>query len=146
TNVAMMTAAMALEAGYPERTCVDVTAAALVHDVGHMLLPEAIRGLPEPLVEEAARPVFRNHTFAGASGLLYAGCHPLWVATALEHHRGADGQGYPKLESKDPPHELVRIVALANYFDRKRTLLGGVADDPEIALQRALELEEKYFG
>jgi HD-GYP domain-containing protein (c-di-GMP phosphodiesterase class II) len=148
TNVAFMTAAVALECGYPAPVCVDVTAGALLHDLGHLLLPEAIRGVPEPLLEEAAKPVFRNHTFLGASALLVQGCPPLWVAIALEHHRGVDGGGYPKLEASAPPHELARIVALANYYDRKRTSIGPRerAQEPDTVLLRALALEERFFG
>ena len=43
TNVALMTAAMALEARYPEAQCIDVIAAALLHDIGHVLLPRPIQ-------------------------------------------------------------------------------------------------------
>lgn len=145
-NVATMTAVMAIDAGYPQRTCIDVTAAALLHDVGHLFLPEEIRGIPEPLLDARARAVFRNHTYAGASMLLGAGCSPLWIAVALEHHRGVDGKGYPELGSNAPPHELVRIVALANFMDRKRILLDGRASDPDDALRAAIELEPRYFG
>ena len=146
TNVAMMTAALTQDAGYPPRVCIDATAAALVHDIGHLFLPEEIRGVPEPLLEERAKPVFRNHTFAGAQMLLAAGCSPLWVAAAFEHHRGIDARGYPTLESSDPPHEIVRMIALANFYDSKRTIIQGNADEPEAALRAAMALEEKYFG
>ncbi|MDB4939015.1 MAG: phosphodiesterase [Labilithrix sp.] len=146
SNVAMLTAAMARDAGYPQRVVIDATAAAILHDIGHLFLPDEIRGTPEPLLDERAKPVFRNHTFAGAQMLLGAGCAPLWIAAAFEHHRGIDAGGYPALESKEPPHELVRIIALANYFDSKRTIVGGRADDPETALRGAMELEERYFG
>ena len=145
-NVATMTAMMALDAGYPHRVCIDATAAALLHDIGHLFLPEEIRGVPEPLLDDRAKPVFRNHTFAGAAMLLGAGCSPLWVAAALEHHRGVDALGYPALDAADPPHELVRFIALANFFDRKRTLLQGRADSPDDALRAAMALESRYFG
>ena len=92
-NVAMMTAALAHDAGYPPRVCIDATAAALVHDIGHLFLPEEIRGIPEPLLDDRAKAVFGNHTFAGAQMLLAAGCSPLWVAAAFEHHRGVDAGG-----------------------------------------------------
>ncbi len=145
-NVATMTAMLAQDAGYPQRVCIDATAGALVHDIGHLFLPEEIRGVPAPLLDERAKPVFQNHTFAGAQMLVGAGCSALWVAAAYEHHRGVDGGGYPALESSEPPHELVRMIALANYYDSKRTLLNGSADDPETALAGAMELEAKYFG
>jgi HD-GYP domain-containing protein (c-di-GMP phosphodiesterase class II) len=145
-NVATMTAMMAIDAGYPQRVCIDATAAALLHDIGHLFLPEEIRGVPEPLLDDRAKPVFRNHTFAGAAMLLGAGCSPLWVAAALEHHRGVDAGGYPALDSSDPPHELVRMIALANFFDKKRTGLHGRADAPDDALRSAMDLEARYFG
>lgn len=146
SNVAQMTAAMALELGYTERECIDVTAAALVHDVGHLMLPDEIRGIPEPLLDPKHRPVFRNHTYAGASLLLGAACPPLWVAVAFEHHRGVDGGGYPALMAPAAPHDLVRIVALANFIDRKRTSLGGQASDPDDVLMSAAQLEGRFFG
>jgi HD-GYP domain-containing protein (c-di-GMP phosphodiesterase class II) len=146
TNVAVMTAMLAQDAGYPQRVCIDATAGALVHDIGHLFLPEEMRGMPEPLLDARAIPVFRNHTFAGAQMLLAAGCAPLWVAAAYEHHRGVDSGGYPALDSDAPPHELVRMIALANYYDSKRTILNGVGDEPEAALEGALALETKYFG
>jgi HD-GYP domain-containing protein (c-di-GMP phosphodiesterase class II) len=145
TNVAMISGAIAIESRLPDVHCVDVVAAALLHDIGHLLLPTDIRGLPDPLVEEKNKALFRNHTFAGASALLTAGAPPLWVAAALEHHRGVDGRGYPTLESP-PPHELVRVISIANFFDRKRTLLEGRALSSEEVLREASELAEAYFG
>jgi HD-GYP domain-containing protein (c-di-GMP phosphodiesterase class II) len=146
TNVAMIVAAMALENDLPPDVTLDLTAAALVHDIGHWLLPEGIRGLPEPLVTEKDRPLFKNHTYAGASALLASGAPPLWIAAALEHHRGVDGGGYPALTTSAPPHELVRMIALANFYDRKRTILEGRVAMPDEILRQATALEERYFG
>jgi HD-GYP domain-containing protein (c-di-GMP phosphodiesterase class II) len=145
-NVAMMTAAMALDAREPEKTCIEATAAALLHDIGHLFLPPGLRSTPEPLLDEQGKNVFRHHSFLGANALLSAGCPSLWVAAALEHHRGADGKGYPKLESKRPPQPIVRYIALANYMDRRRTLLKGAVDQPDEALRRAVSLQDFYFG
>lgn len=146
-NVALTAAAIALASDVPRGTAVDVAAAAMLHDVGHLLLPPDVRCIPEPLLEERAKPLFRNHTFAGASTLLASGCPPLWIAAALEHHRGVDGGGYPILESKSAPHELVRMIALANYYDRRRTILPNrPADDPDEAIRRAGALADRYFG
>lgn len=147
SNVALTAAAIALATDVPKGVAVDVAAAAILHDVGHLLLPPEIRCIPEPLLDEKARPLFRNHTFAGASTLLASGCPPLWVAAALEHHRGIDGGGYPMLESRSAPHELVRMIALANYFDRRRTILPNrPADDPDEAIRKAGALADRYFG
>jgi hypothetical protein len=68
------------------------------------------------------------------------------VAAAFEHHRGVDGKGYPALDSMRAPHEIVRLVALANYVDRRRTLLRGAVDGADEALARAATLADVYFG
>ncbi len=146
TNVAMMTAAMALEGGLGERIAIDVTAAALVHDVGRALLPEEVRGVPEPLLSDKQRSIYRHHAFVGAHALLVAGCPPLWVAGALEHHRGIDGNGYPTLTSRAAPDPLVRLIALASFIDSKRTRVDGRGDDPDAALHAAFALENRFFG
>lgn len=147
SNVALTAAAIALASDVPKGIAVDVAAAAMLHDVGHLLLPPDVRCIPEPMLDERAKPLFKNHTFAGASTLLASGCPPLWVAAALEHHRGLDGGGYPVLETKSAPHELVRMIALANYYDRRRTILPNrPADDPDEAIRRAGALADRYFG
>ncbi len=146
TNVAMMTASLALAGRVPEPVVVEITAAALLHDIGTLLSPVAIRGMPEPILDPQQRGVFRNHPVIGAWALLTCGCPPLWISVALEHHRGIDGAGYPTLDSRTPPHELVRTVSLASFFDRKRTLLDGRVDDPDTAIRQASELEASYFG
>jgi hypothetical protein len=75
-NVAVTSAALALASDVPKETVIDVAAAGMLHDVGHLLLPPEVRCIPEPLLAESARPLFKNHTFAGASTLLASGCLP----------------------------------------------------------------------
>jgi HD-GYP domain-containing protein (c-di-GMP phosphodiesterase class II) len=144
-NVAMMTGAMLLESGVPQAAAVEGVAAALLHDIGQLLLPEDVRGKPEPLLDARGKSLYRRHPFLGARALLAAGCPSLWVAVALEHHRGVDGQGYPALQASTPPHEAVTIVSLANYLDDKRTSLAGGAATPDGALGQALSLAGRYF-
>lgn len=149
-NVATTVAAMALEARLATATCVDVTAAALLHDVGLLLMPPELRGVPAPLLDEASQAVLQNHCFVGARLLLAAGCPPLWISAALEHHRGVDGLGYPALSSHDPPHELVRWIALASFLDDKCTRIVMREDvpvcSPDEALRLAQRLANRYFA
>jgi HD-GYP domain-containing protein (c-di-GMP phosphodiesterase class II) len=144
-NVAMMSGAMLLEAGLPDASVIEGVAAALLHDIGQLLLPENIRGKPEPLLDAAGKSLYRHHPFLGARALLAGGCPSLWVAVALEHHRGVDGMGYPSLQTPAAPHEAVTVVSLANYIDDKRTSLGGHANTPDGALGEALSLAGRYF-
>jgi HD-GYP domain-containing protein (c-di-GMP phosphodiesterase class II) len=146
TNVALLTAAMALEAGYSDELCMEATAAALMHDIGQFLLPEEIRGLPDFKLTPQQLPIAQNHAYAGALLLLGAGCPGLWVSAALEHHRCLDGGSYPELSTSDQPHELVRMIALANYFDSKRAVIDGFAEEPADIVLGAKGLASNYFG
>jgi HD-GYP domain-containing protein (c-di-GMP phosphodiesterase class II) len=145
TNVAMMSASMAHAARLPDRLAVDVTAAALLHDVGWLLLPPNIRATPEPLLDDGSRALSRLHAYAGATVLLSAGCPPLWVTAALEHHRGVDGKGYPALASNAVPHPLVRLIALASFMASKQARYDGRGDDPETAFAQAVALCDRFF-
>jgi HD-GYP domain-containing protein (c-di-GMP phosphodiesterase class II) len=136
---------MLLETGASDAVCVDGTAAALLHDVGCALLPEEIRGMPEPMLDERGRKMYRFHPILGARALLLSGAPGTWVEVALQHHRGVDLGGYPALDTDRPPHELSRLVALANFVERKRTNLAGVFEEPERAALHCRELLGKYF-
>lgn len=144
-NTAIMTCAMLLETGASDDMCIDGTAAALLHDIGCDLLPDEVRGIPEPMLDERGRKIYRFHPVLGARALLLSGAPGTWVETALQHHRGVDLGGYPALDSDRPPHEIARIVGLANFVERKRTSLAGVFEEPEAAALRCQELLGKYF-
>ena len=87
------------ERGIPDDVCVEGTAAALVHDIGSALLPEAISGVPEPLLDEEGKRMYRYHPLLGARALLLSGAPGMWVEVALQHHRGVDLHGYPALDT-----------------------------------------------
>ncbi len=146
TNVAVMSAAIAREGRLSSAITVEVTCAALLHDVGELLLPAALQGVPEPLLDERGLRYARHHPLLGARALLEGGCPALWVATALDHHRGVDGRGYPALEGSIP-HEGTRIVSIANYIERVRIPLGDTTDSdaPEAAVRAATMLAGRYF-
>lgn len=144
-NTAIMTCAMLLETGIPDDVCVEGTAAALLHDIGTLLLPAGVRGVPEPLLDEQGRKAYRYHPILGARALLLSGAPAMWVEAALQHHRGVDLQGYPALETDRPPHEIARIVALANFVERRRTILSGIQDEPEQVITRCTALLGHYF-
>lgn len=144
-NTAIMTCAMLLETGIPDDVCVEGTAAALLHDIGTLLLPAGVRGIPEPLLDEQGRKAYRYHPILGARALLLSGAPAMWVEAALQHHRGVDLQGYPALDSDRPPHEIARIVALANFVERRRTMLSGIQDEPEQVITRCTALLGHYF-
>ena len=150
-NVAMMTAAMqrwTRDSG--DADCVDLTSAAAAPRRGPHVHARARPRHPRAPARRggAAQCAPPSPLRRCERALLTGGCpHRSGWPPPLEHHRGVDSQGYPSLDSRlEAPHELVRLVALANYVDRRRTLLQGTADTADEAIRRAIALADAYFG
>jgi len=91
-------------------------AAALLHDIGKLAVPEHILSKPGPLTQEEFQKI-RIHPQVGAeiiSGVPF----PYPVAPLiLSHHERFDGKGYPAgLKAEDIPLGA-RILSVVDYFD-----------------------------
>lgn len=93
-----------------------VTAAALLHDVGKVGIPETILNKPGPLTDEEwasiqGHPEIGHRITAASPDLAF-------VAEAIRsHHERWDGEGYPRgLQATDIPL-AARIVAVADAFE-----------------------------
>jgi len=89
-----------------------------MHDIGKLIIPDAILQKPEGLTPEE-REVMKKHPTLGAD--IFKGSRsPLLKAAriiSLTHHERYDGTGYPQgLRGKEIPL-YGRIVALADVFD-----------------------------
>ncbi len=100
---------------------------ALLHDVGLLTLPPAMRMLREgePGTEQAR---WRDHPHAGWS-MVHNHIEPTAAAVVLHHHQRFDGAGFPAIAHADgfnrPPcgheiHVFARILAVADRFDEQR--------------------------
>lgn len=88
--------------------------AALLHDVGRLLLPTEFQTGYK--FNTGENEFVRLHTRDGAAFL--AGIPELSttiIRVALEHHIGHDGIGYPSLPSSVKPHFFSHIVGLADF-------------------------------
>ncbi len=91
--------------------------AALLHDLGKMLIPQEILSKAGPLTPEE-QEVIKRHTLYGARLLRgLPDLARLAMVVAFEHHAGYDLSGYPRVTAKKAPHVLTRIVQLADFFD-----------------------------
>ncbi len=87
---------------------------ALLHDTGRFLLPSEFSSGHK--LKEGDIEFVRLHARDGASFLAGVQGLPMSVVrVALEHHVGADGQGYPALPGSLKPHIFSQIVGLCDF-------------------------------
>ncbi|WP_096086629.1 response regulator [Agaribacterium haliotis] len=104
--------------GMSERDCDLLLAAAPMHDIGKIGIPDAILQKPAKLDADEWK-VMQSHAEIGAEILGRDNSELLQMAriVALTHHEKWDGSGYPKgLEGEEIPR-IGRIVAIADVFD-----------------------------
>jgi HD-GYP domain-containing protein (c-di-GMP phosphodiesterase class II) len=148
-NVMILAVGLARTARLSRLDIEDVGFAAFLHDVGQFDIPDAILSRQGAL-SEAEWASMRRHTLLGAMRMLDAG--PLEVCAssalvALEHHLGAQGDGYPKLPGGYVPSLLSRIVHIADTFDAltSRRVYRQRSVQPDRALAFMLEDAGKKF-
>lgn len=116
TNVARWSTTIARRLGvtYPETDRIE--AAALIHDIGKLGIPESILGKPGSLTPEE-RAMVETHPDLGAE--IAADVSPLSELAPIirHHHERWDGTGYPnRLEGPGIPLGA-RILAVADVYD-----------------------------
>ncbi|SMH36304.1 HD domain-containing phosphohydrolase [Azospirillum agricola] len=105
-------------AGYDGDFAAQLMAAAPMHDVGKIGIPDMILLKPGRLTPEEMT-VMRQHTTIG-HGILAGSDIPLMrlaAEIALTHHERYDGNGYPNGQAGDDIPVSGRIVAIADVFD-----------------------------
>ncbi len=132
-NVAILSTALARAVGASGQLLADITAAALLHDVGKRLVPSQILNKPIKLTKPEIEVVHR-HPSNGAELLIGAPEVPeLAAVVAYEHHMDLDGGGYPRRKRRWRISLASQIVHIADVFDALRT------DRP---YRKALDLEK----
>lgn len=114
-NVAALSVAIGRSLGLPDPDLEDLVRAALLHDLGLRLVPEAIRYKMGALTPEEMA-IMRRHPEHSArlADLL---CGPHIARVVRSHHERWDGTGYPDgLAGPDIPL-LSRILTVADSFD-----------------------------
>lgn len=104
--------------GLPEREVELVTAAAPLHDIGKLGIPDEILFKPGKLTEKEF-DVMRNHTTIGYSMLSHSERDILKASAIIahQHHEKWDGSGYPWGLKGEDIHLYGRIVGLVDVFD-----------------------------
>jgi putative nucleotidyltransferase with HDIG domain len=122
-NVCIYTTALARELTTEPRDIVRIAQAALLHDVGKILIADEILYKPGSL-SNAEWQVMRQHPLVGAKILVEAsGVDELAVNVAFGHHLHYDRKGYPQVApdiTLDPITELVNVIDVYEAVTAKR--------------------------
>jgi putative nucleotidyltransferase with HDIG domain len=116
-NVATLSLLIGKQLGFDASATAALAEAALLHDIGKTRIPLEILKKPSAL-DKRERKMMEAHTTYGAEILVEVdGLRPLTPTVALEHHRGAEGSGYPDLGDGTIPHFLSQLVAVADIYE-----------------------------
>jgi HD-GYP domain-containing protein (c-di-GMP phosphodiesterase class II) len=116
-NVALLSIIQGAHLGLGNALLYDIGLAALLHDVGKLLLPDELIDQQE-LLREVDWVMMKNHPVYGAALLASGNKVPeIAIIVAYEHHRKYDGTGYPKACGRTRKQHIVsQMVAIADFY------------------------------
>ncbi|RKP46292.1 HD-GYP domain-containing protein [Cohnella endophytica] len=130
--------------GLDHQEILQLTTAALLHDVGKMLIPLEILNKPGKLNEQEYE-VMKNHTVLGYELIKETvGANHRQAIVALQHHERMDGSGYPLGIDKDKLDLFSRIVSVADVFHAMTSM--RVYRDPSPFNEVLFQMEKDTFG
>jgi len=102
--------------GLPEDRIATIRAAALLHDIGKIAIPDSVLNKPGPLTEQEWDLV-KAHPGLGGEILKHVIDLVNCLPAILHHHERYDGSGYPAgLRGEEIPLDA-RILAIADAYD-----------------------------
>lgn len=113
-HTAILSIYVGKQIGFDIASTKTLAVAALLHDIGRFLLPaDFITGYKLAAGDEE---FIKRHAQDGASFVAgVQGLPTVAARTALEHHIGLDGLGYPSLQAIKKPHLFSQIIGLADF-------------------------------
>jgi len=115
-RVTELSVALARSMGLSAQACKDIEAAALLHDIGKIGIPDSILHNAGPLPPEGLRYI-HDHPIGGENILKPVGSLGRLCPIVRHHHEHYDGGGYPdRLRGEQIPL-AARILAVADSYD-----------------------------
>jgi len=146
--VARYCVAVAREMGLAGPLVEQAKAAGLLHDIGHIMVPDSILHKPGPLTPQEW-DVVRQHPSLGATIVSKIPHLQTLVEPIRYHHEHLDGSGYPEGLRGDQIPILSRILAAADAYEAMTSSRIYRADraalSPQQALQEIRELAGQHF-
>lgn len=127
-----------------QQELLQLTTAALLHDVGKMLIPQHILNKPGKLTSEEYE-VMKSHTVHGYEILKKTvGVNHRQALVALQHHERMDGSGYPFGITEHKIDLFSRIVSVADIFHAMTSK--RVYRNPSPFYEVLYQMEHDMFG
>lgn len=106
--------------GFKDEVLHQLGRAAMLHDIGKILVPDRIIERPRKL-NRPEQLIMQMHPTFGAMLVSYFGLPPELSVRTQHHHERWDGKGYPnKLGGEDIP-VMARIIQIADTYDAMTT-------------------------
>ncbi len=117
-RVAEYSRLIALNMGLDEEKSNLIRLASTMHDIGKLMIPDAILEKPSKLTDEEFSEI-RKHPGYGEKLLKNVEGEVMRMAktVAVEHHERPDGRGYPEGKTGDKLSVESQIVAVADVYD-----------------------------
>ena len=116
-NTCVLSVLIAVNLDYPEGKLTDLALGTMLHDIGMMMLPDALLMKMGNLTPEESKQV-QQHPEDGFNILRTVREIPITVAhIAYQHHERVDGKGYPRNLTADKILEVAKVAAVADTFD-----------------------------
>ena len=124
-NVAVLSMGLARLSGISTAWGIDLGMAALVHDIGKLLLPPEVMSRELESSGDELEPIFDHPRIGVAAVLANPQLPSLAGIVTHEHHLNYNGTGYPRLAHPRRPHPAARLVTVADCFVVLFTARGG---------------------
>jgi hypothetical protein len=115
-DTAILSMVMGQTLGFSDEKNKELTAAAILHDVGMLRLPESIVKKEGALSEQDVE-IIKTHTIHSFNIMKNELMYPHYVCqTALQHHEHWDGTGYPRQLYRNYINQCALVVSIADAF------------------------------
>ena len=127
-NVAAYAATTGIAMGYDGEKLKNLTAGALLHDIGKSMIPISIITKKDKLTDNEMK-IIRKHPENGYRMIKGSNLSSVIKVAVYEHHENEDGSGYPRGLTGDQIHETAKIVHICDVYDAmvsKRSYKDGI--------------------
>jgi len=116
-NVCILTVSQGESLGFSGQQLHEIGIASLLHDMGKLFIPDETLNKAGKLTSEEWR-MMRLHPVRGAMQIMKLKDVPkIAILSALEHHIGYNGSGYPQIKKEYKPNIVSQMIAIADAYD-----------------------------